>query len=554
MVSENGRVLPRAKALLPHLAPIPACLGTALLIAANSPTGRLLAGGLLLLALAGAVAGAIGAWRRSAALDRLVRWAGEFGRDLRNEPPTLEAASDVGALRDALLQTAQRVRRANGRLERSDRRMRELLQSMSEGFVVVDRHDRIRYANPAFADMLGVPVASIVGMDLPDFLDEENRIRVRRQTEQRKDGVRGRYELTWLRPDGSSLVTLVSASPLFGARGRHLGSFGVITDLTGRRRLERQMLRVIEKASLEGAETVRRILEFSRTKPGGDPEVVHVDDLVGEVLDLLRYREEARSGQHRIRRGLRARRSVNGHPGELREALLNLLVNSLDAMPEGGDLVIRTRDRGHEVEIRITDSGHGMDPETLERALDPFFTTRGVRRTGLGLPLAWGIVRRHGGRIGLASEPGRGTVVTVKLPTLAAEVAEKPDSPEDTRGRRALVVDDEESILRMLRFALGQRGYRVENARTGPEGLKRAIDADEFDVLVTDLRMPGVSGTLIAEEARRTHPGLRVVVITGAGPDEIREAERNPAVDCVLAKPFDLDQLEEALGLAPSQR
>jgi PAS domain S-box-containing protein len=493
--------------------------------------------------------------------------------------------------------TAERRRSAD-----SERRYRTLLETMSEGFVIVDPTEAIVYANRRFAEMLGVRLDDLKGRRVHDLLDDENRKRLAQQSTPRKQGKPGRYELDWHRADGTALTSLVSAAAIQDAEGNFTGSFAVITDITERRRLEEQMSRAerlralgqlaggiahdfnnrltailgnaqlllldveeeslvtalttIERAALEGAETVRRIMEFTRTRPDTSRESIEPRSFLEEVMGLLRFRwkDEADEGgyAYHILPEHRAEQRITGYPTELREALLNLLNNAFDAMPGGGELRLTTFDHPKGVGIRIADSGHGMCRETLSQVCDPFFTTRGLNATGLGLSITHSIIRRHGGSLSIQSAIGRGTSVTIVLPAAGENVPEKADyvlvGPQpDQRSARFLVVEDDEGIARLIKLTLSRRGHVVEVAHSGEEAMSALTTGRRFDLVVTDLGMPGMPGYKVAEEVNARQPDAKVVVITGWGSEAEEVLEDIPAVDLVVKKPFSVSDLVEKL-------
>jgi len=414
--------------------------------------------------------------------------------------------------------------------------------------------------------------------------------------------VAGRYELDWNRADGTPLTSLVCAAAIRDTDGDFTGSFAVITDMTERRRLEEQMSRAerlralgqlaggiahdfnnrltailgnaqlmlldvkeeslvtalttIERAALEGAETVRRIMEFTRTRPDAARESIEPASFLGEVMGLLRFRwkDEADEGGYGylILDDHRATRRITGYPTELREALLNVINNAFDAMPGGGDLRLTTFDHPDGVGIRIADSGHGMPRETLSQICNPFFTTRGLDATGLGLSITYSIIQRHGGNLSIQSAIGRGTTVTIVLPAAGEGVPEKPTyilaGPQEEReSARILVVEDEEGIARLIKLTLSRIGHVVETVPSGEEALEALKAGRKFDLVVTDLGMPGMSGYQVAEEVDRRQPDARVVVITGWGSEADEILEDIPAVEMVVRKPFSVSDLVEKI-------
>jgi hypothetical protein len=520
---------------------------------------------------------------------------------------------EVAALSVALNRLSREITAERRRYAESERRYRTLIETMSEGFVIVDRQENIVYANRRFAEMLGLPQGDVKGRKVGEFLDEENQERIKRETEARRQGRPGNYELDWCRSDGTTLTSLVSAAAIRDGGGNFTGSFAVIADITERRRLEEQMSRAerlralgqlaggiahdfnnrltailgnaqlllldveeeslvtalttIEDAALEGAETVRRIMDFTRTRPDAARESVEPKSFVGEVMGLLRFRwkDEADEGgyAYHLLEEHRATRRITCYPTELREALLNVLNNAFDAMPGGGELRMTTFDHPNGVGIRIADSGHGMCRETLSQICDPFFTTRGLNATGLGLSITHSIIQRHGGNLSIQSAVGRGTTVTIVLPAAGGDVPEKPiyvvSGPQDERASaRILVVEDDEGIARLIKLTLSRSGHVVETAHSGEEAMRALDQGRHYDMVVTDLGMPGMPGNKVAEEVNRQQPEAKVVVITGWGAEAEEMLEGVPNVALIVKKPFSVsdlvEKLEGVLARDPAQK
>ncbi|HEY6808292.1 MAG TPA: ATP-binding protein, partial [Gemmatimonadales bacterium] len=258
--------------------------------------------------------------------------------------------------------------------------------------------------------------------------------------------------------------------------------------------------------------------------------------------------------------------SVKADPGQLEQAIVNLSVNARDAMPNGGRLMIETRnvdldgdyptDRvtipaGRYVMLAVTDTGTGMDANTKARIFEPFFTTKPVGKgTGLGLATVYGIVKQSGGSITVDSAPGRGTTFRVYLPR-AVTAAPAPDAPRPAPpaaggagAGTVLIAEDEASVRLLACRTLEAHGYRVLSGADGAEALRLAeTHGDGIDVLVSDVVMPGMSGPELARRLQRTHPGLRILYMSGYTDDAVvREAAATGGA--FLQKPFDPDSLE----------
>jgi PAS domain S-box-containing protein len=279
----------------------------------------------------------------------------------------------------------------------------------------------------------------------------------------------------------------------------------------------------IAKAAETGAATAARVGRFIRQEPlaGVREEQVDLSSVCDEVVAMTRplWAERARGGQVQLKRELAPGALVKGIPGELREALLNLVQNALDAMQGGGALGIRTATDETYVTLEISDSGVGMSAEVRERAFEPFFTTKGQMGTGLGLAEVYGIVKRHRGDVEIDSQPGVGTTVRIRLPravpVLVAEAARDPARSKVVKN--ILLVEDHADSREFMTALLELEGHVVQSAASVEEALEklRSPSGASIQVLVTDIGLPDASGWDLIPQARELRPGLRVGVVTG---------------------------------------
>ena len=314
-------------------------------------------------------------------------------------------------------------------------------------------------------------------------------------------------------------------------------------------------LKLIIKTAKDGAKTIKRIQDFARQRRDHDFQPVSVDQLLLDVREITRPRWKSRAEASSVHINLELQLGsdnalVMGDESELREVLVNMVFNAVDAMPQGGTLTLSTREANGEVEVRIRDTGTGMTEDVRSRVFDPFYTTKGKGGLGLGLAVSYGIVRRHEGALEVESEPGSGTCFRIKLPVArgavkAGEAKEPPALtvvPQDTGRTRILVVDDERHVRELLRDILEGEGYQVSMAESGQEALAM-LDAAAFHGVFTDIGMSGMSGWELAQAVREIDADVPVAVITGwgemVGPDE-RTAAR---VDWIVPKPFETRQI-----------
>jgi GAF domain-containing protein/anti-sigma regulatory factor (Ser/Thr protein kinase) len=316
-------------------------------------------------------------------------------------------------------------------------------------------------------------------------------------------------------------------------------------------------LQRIEQAAIDAADTVRRIQGFSGRAKTGEVTRFDLNMVIQEVIDLARPRwpteGDARAGRLEVQPQLGHIPEVSGQRVEIREAIINLVLNAMDALPEGGRIVIATRAEPGRAIVSVSDSGVGMSAEVRRRAFEPFFTTKGVKRTGLGLAVAYGTVHRHGGQIAIESAPGEGTTVTFWIPAAAAE--EKTADPiaehHAPHAGSVLVIDDEADVRDLVADVLASRGYHITVAAGGREGLAR-FEAGTYDVVLTDVGMPDFDGWNVARAIKASRSDTPVLLLTGWA--DAADSEAAALVDGILKKPFGLDELAAAVAEALARR
>ena len=321
----------------------------------------------------------------------------------------------------------------------------------------------------------------------------------------------------------------------------------------------KKALSVIERTALDGAHTVKRIQEFTRVRHDESSESVSLNQVMLAVVDMTRTSWQAGAlarGRHiQVETDLQARRPVSGSAAELREVFTNLLLNAVDALPEGGIIRLSTADEGERVVARVADNGVGMDEEIKARAFDPFFTTKREKGTGLGLSVAYGILRRHHAETRIESEPGRGATFVIRFPI--GDAAPSPPAPRaevpETRPMRVLCVDDEPAVLDVLCELVAALGHRVDRARAGAEAIEMAR-ALAPELVFSDLGMPDVNGWQVAGAVKLANPDILVALVTGWGVQIERELARERGVDFILPKPFTFDEIGRVLLQAAEMR
>ncbi len=324
----------------------------------------------------------------------------------------------------------------------------------------------------------------------------------------------------------------------------------------------RKWIQVIERAALDGAQTVRRLQEFTRIRRDQQRFVaVDLNEVVRGALEITqsRWREETRSRGVAVdvQTSFASLPPVAGDPAELREAMTNLILNAVDAMPTGGTLTLTTAVENNEVVVTVGDSGVGIPEAIRGKIFDPFFTTKGPQGTGLGLSMTYGILSRHGGRITVASHVGRGTAFRLTFaPGDALDLDGPAPAPEPTPlgvSLRCLVVDDEEEVGTVLGDVLATGGHRVVVLTDGGEAIAR-FRAEPFDLVFTDLAMPRVSGWQVAQAVKEIAPAVPVVLVTGFGVELSAEERQIHGVDLVVVKPLKIKDVLDVVARVARRR
>jgi len=503
---------------------------------------------------------------------------------------------------------------ATTRHERAERALREanehlaaVIQSSPLAIYTLDPRSTVLTWNRAAEALYGWQAAELIGRPLPTIghdVEDHGRLRDRVL---RGESLRG-VEVTRRRKDGTSVNISLSVAPLHDAAGRVTGMLSLAADVTEMRQLEVQYrqaqkmeavgrlaggiahdfnnlltaiigttalvledlglesrarldIQEIEKAAKRAAGLTRQLLIFSRQQVL-EPRALDLNALVGNLEKML-HRLIGEDIELRTKQAT-ALGAVRADPGQLEQAIVNLVVNARDAMPQGGRLTIETADveldrgyvAGHVptqpgpyVLLAISDTGVGMDGATKARLFEPFFTTKEPGRgTGLGLATVYGIVKQSGGYIWTYSELGHGTTFKIYLP----RVAETPEAPEATtspptpvRGSETLlVVEDQQEVRKLTKRVLEARGYTVLAARNGAEALEIvAQHPSRIHLMITDVVMPGMNGRELAQHARARRSYLKVLYVSGyTGEAVLQHRLLEPGV-AFLQKPFTPDVL-----------
>ena len=471
-------------------------------------------------------------------------------------------------------------------------RFRSIVDSMPQGVLLADDRLRVLQANRSARQLFAASGLPLTG-ELESTLD---RLKLRGLVDRVRGG-RSTLAEGEAHPE-EGRVWSVTVSPLLGRRGLQDGLVLVLSDVTDRRRLQQQLsqadkmsslgqmisgvahelnnplssilgyaqllrttsqdgrlghrLEILRREAERCRKIVQNLLSFARRhEPERKP--LSLNQVVQSAVALLAY--QLRVDDIRVRCDLSPDLpSMQGDAHQLEQVLVNLLTNAQQAIRQtegAGAISLRTEPRGTDaVALEVTDTGPGIPESARGRIFDPFFTTKGPGEgTGLGLSLVYGIVTGHGGSIEAGPGPGRGTRITVVLPLgeepREAKTVDRPVAvPKPARRGRILVVDDEEPVARLICDALAVDGHETRRAGDGREALARLAEA-EYDLIISDIKMPAMDGERFSEELSRTRPGMarRLVLTTGDTlSDEPDEIVARTGLE-VLHKPFDLDEL-----------
>ena len=328
----------------------------------------------------------------------------------------------------------------------------------------------------------------------------------------------------------------------------------------------RNYLTTIQRAIDDVARTVARMREFYREREAQlTLERVNVNRAVQQVVELTRPRWGDLPQQRGAMVDLRAELAeplpdIMGAEHEIRDALTNLIFNAVDAMPNGGTLTLRTMSTQDSagtgwVYIEVSDTGIGMDEDTRRRCLEPFYTTKGERGTGLGLAMVYGMVQRHSADLEIESVVGRGSTLRLKFPahttSLVTSERYRVAAPM-SRPLRILLVDDDPVLIKSLQDTLQEDGHAVTATHGGQSGIdafaEKLNGPERFDIVITDLGMPHVDGRKVAASIKSLSNATPIVLLTGWGQRLIAANEVPEHVDRVLSKPPRLLELRTALA------
>ena len=512
------------------------------------------------------------------------------------EPVLDERSQTVGAVCTA--RDLSELRKAEAVAREGQSLLKNILESAREAIYALDSEGRYKWCNQAMLEMTGYCLDEIIGHHFTERTHEEDREMRSERFAAALGGEPQTYESRYLARDGSVRYAAVNSAPII-VDGQTTGVLGIAHDITvqkqereraaradklralgqlasgvahdfnnslaailGRAQLilrrvkDEDLIRslgIIVTAAEDAAATVRRIQTFARKSVDAELELLDIGGLLGDAIEITRTRweNEARAAGLNVDVTLSAEAGlfVRGNASELREVFVNLIVNAVDAMPGGGKLTICSQLKGGCLRLRFADTGTGMKEEVRERVFEPFYTTKGVLGTGLGLAVSYGIIERHKGSISVESKPGKGTTFYIDLPLAESGESVADDNRPETRSPSlsVLVVDDEPFVRETLADMLVDLDHKVVTADCGRDALAK-VCSDDFDLVFTDLAMPEMDGWETAREIHKHRPDLPIVLVTGYGATAQPPSGELDLVACIISKPFDFDQVTGTIG------
>ncbi|MCC7162894.1 MAG: response regulator [Anaerolineae bacterium] len=320
---------------------------------------------------------------------------------------------------------------------------------------------------------------------------------------------------------------------------------------------QRAELGEMQRIARAGADSLKHLQSFAVEHESSESARWDVNAIVRQVAQLTRFRwrddAQASGIQIQVAQELAPVSPVIGQGSALRDALVELILNSIDAMPLGGTITIRTEQAADRVRVIVLDEGQGMETETLARATESLFTTRGSGHAGLGLTVVKTIAQQMGGTLSLASAPGQGTRATIELPA-AREIQQAADyrPARLARWTKILVVDDEPLVRDVAARSFERRGFQTVSADSGEDAVRLCAAQGPFEVAIVDLGMPRMNGFETARAIKQLNPRTIVILMTGWSAELDPGKMRETGVDRAIAKPFDVDRVIELIGEALS--
>ena len=493
-------------------------------------------------------------------------------------------------------------------LRESHEKFRNLVENTADWIWEVDEHYQYTYASPQVHTLLGYRPNEVIGMTIFDLmvLDNEQGPNKLFSEKAKRQETFSRLENNSRHKDGHTVELEISGVPIFDSNGSFKGYRGTNRDITEHKRTQRALMQseklkamgvmtsgishefnnilavikgfslllqqkyedhkeiydkieVILKSVTDGSNIVDRMINFTREEVDNTTFTpLDVGELVEQVIELLTPRWKTISEANEImcyidKKDMKNVPKVWGDGTELRQVVLNIINNSLDAMPEGGRLSFRTRSEDGNVILSISDTGVGMYDDIRKNIFDPFLTTKMLQGAGLGMSICYGIIKRHGGDIDVESVVGGGTTVTIRLPiskydsdsTVSSEQKCKPG----VTNLRILVIDDEPAVCEFLCELLSQEGQNVKSVCCGKDAIE-LLKSESFDIVLCDLVMPETGSREVIKMLNTLNKRPVVGIVTGWSEDKEVFSVEDMKVDFIVKKPFDPSDIMTCINIA----
>ncbi len=511
-------------------------------------------------------------------------------------------ADELRKTNDALKEEINEHKSAQNSLKESELRFRSLLSSLYEAAIIVYNRDgniTALWGTKEMDKRYGLRSVDAIGKSVRDFLPPA-------QAEQRLSELHHVFDtgkkmvVEYINSfPGGNFWHETSLSPMRDTEDNIKAVVGFVRDITERKKMEEELLRseklkslgtitagiahefnniltvisghiqlmekkyksfetlsntlrTVKGASDDGAKIIKRMLQFTKSAEDTSGfEPIDINEVIKYAIDFTMPRWKNMGQSKSINycideEGIKEVPKVLCSYVELRGVFINIINNALDAMPEGGTVSFRTWSKDEVVFVSVSDTGSGMSREVMEKVFDPFFTTRSPKGTGLGMSIVYGIMRRHGGKVEVDSEIGKGSTFTLQLPftikTVSPVTSLKPEQNTRNKSLSILVVDDEKNTCALLDDFLSDEGHKIKTVFNGADAIQ-LLKSEEYDLVLSDLVMPDVTGYDVVKSVNKLKKKPKIGILTGLQETLEFQEEKGMKVDFILRKPFDFPEL-----------
>ncbi len=516
-------------------------------------------------------------------------------------------------LDELVKERTQELRKRELQLRESRDFLENIFTTTRDGIIITDVTGAVIRVNNSVERIFGFKKDEMIGRYMTEFIPKGEKYKVVGRgfsDELKEKGFLDIFEAFFMKKNGEITPFECNITVLSDEKGQATGAVVMLRDITGRKKMEQQFLRteklsslgelaggvahdfnnmlsailgrtqllmmriskgekdkdiekllediteslkVIEKASLDGADTVHRIMKFARKEKKGESILININDVINDAIEFTRPRWKVQAQTKGISFIIKkdfccSCSYVFGVASELREVITNILINAFDAMPGGGEVFIQSYAEAGFFVAEISDTGTGIEQEVLDKIFDPFFTTKGPKSTGLGMSVSYGIIEQHGGTISVKSFKNEKTIFTIRLPLSERHVVKMKKAPAVLKQKKIniLIIEDEKAVSEMFEEMLVNEGHKVDVACDGSQGID-IFREKKFDLVFTDLAMPGISGWQVAKEIKKMDPEVPVILTTGYEVKSSGEEADKKNVDIIIKKPFTVSRIIEVI-------